>query len=167
MHHRTPTLYSLLFAGLLSLSAAPALAAQNAHHHHHGSDAPAGLSLHNGAKWKTDAPLRQGMEKIRDLLEPQLPAIHHGKLKPAQYEALAGKIDAELSTIVNTCKLDKETDAMLHLVLADIIEGTAGLRGKNKGGNRHGGAVSIYQALKNYDTYFDHPGWRAIIHQEN
>lgn len=164
MHYRNFSLFSILFAGMLGWAATPAFAEQNAHHHHDGGTG-ASLMLHNGAKWKTDAPLRRGMERIRDLLERQLPAIHHGKLTPAKYETLAKNIDAELSTIVTTCKLDKETDAMLHLVLADIIEGTDGLRGKNKQVGREGGAVKILQALKNYNVYFDHPGWRSIAHK--
>lgn len=165
MRYRNRTLFTLLFAGMLSLTTAQTLAEQDAHHHH-GGGAVAKLSLHNGAKWKTDATLRQGMEHIRNLLEPQLTAIHNDKLKPKQYGVLTKKINAELSGIVTGCKLDKEADAMLHLVLADIIEGTDGLGGKNKQLGRHGGTLKIYQALENYNTYFDHPGWRPITHVE-
>jgi hypothetical protein len=162
MQHRKHTLTTLLFAGILALAAAPALAEDHAHHHDGG--AVAKLALNNGTKWKTDAPLRQGMKNIRDLLEPQLPAIHNNKLKPAQAQALAGKINAELSTIVASCKLDADTDAMLHLVLADIIEGSDALAGKNKHLGPHEGAVKIYTALNNYSTYFDHPNWTSISH---
>lgn len=164
MHYRNRTPFAFLFACMLSLTAAPTLAEQETHHHHGGAGGK--LSLHDGAKWKTDATLRQGMENIRNLLEPKLAAIHNDKLKPMQYEALSKKINAELSAIVTGCKLDKEADAMLHLVLADIVEGADGLGGKNKQLGRHGGAVKIYQALENYHAYFDHPGWRPMTHKE-
>ena len=131
MQHRKQALITLLFAGILSLATAQAMAKDDAHHHHDGATS-AGLSLNNGAKWKTDAPLRQGMKNIRNVLEPQLPAIHNNKLKPAQYQTLVGEINAELSAIVKSCKLDKDADAMLHLVLADIIEGVDALAGENK-----------------------------------
>lgn len=162
MHYRNRTLFTLLFTGMLSLTTSQALAEQDVHRH--GDGAGAELSLHNGAKWKTDAILRQGMEHIRDLLEPQMAAIHNDKLKPMQYGVLAKKINAELSAIVKGCKLDKEADAMLHLVLADIIEGADGLGGKNKQLGRHGGAVKIFKALENYGTYFDHQGWQQMAH---
>lgn len=42
-------LSTLPFAGTLSPTAAPPLAAQNGHHHH-GEGGSAALSLHNGAK---------------------------------------------------------------------------------------------------------------------
>lgn len=40
----------------------------------------------------------------------------------------------------------KDTDAMLHLMLAEISAGTEGLAGKNRQLGRHGGAVKIYPA---------------------
>ena len=159
------TLSTLLFAGMLSSTAAPSLAVQDSHHHH-GEGAPAALSLPEGAKGKTDEALRPVMETIRNLLQPQLPAIHNDRLKPNQYAGLASQIDAEMGRIVAGCKLDKDADAMLHLVLAEISAGTEGLAGKNRQLGRHGGAVKIYRALENYPAYFDHPGWRAISHQE-
>jgi hypothetical protein len=165
MQHRKQTLIPLLFAGILSLATAQAMAKDDAHHHHDGGTS-AGLSLNNGAKWKTDAPLRQGMKNIRNVLEPQLPAIHNNKLKPAQYQALARAINDELSAIVMSCKLDKDADAMLHLVLADITEGVDALAGKNKQVGRHDGAVKVYKGLENYKTYFDHPNWQPMTHGE-
>ena len=165
MRHCNRSLLTLLFAGALFIGAAPAQAVQD-DHHHRGEHGPAALSLHDGAKWKTDATLRRGMQNIRDLLEPQLQAIHHDRLKPAEYAALASGIEDEVASIVAGCKLDKEADAMLHLVLAEINAGTEGLAGKNRALGRHGGAVKIYRALENYPAYFEHPGWRTINHQE-
>lgn len=165
MRHCNRSLLTLLFAGTLSLVAAPALAVQDGHHHH-GEGGPAALSLDDGAKWKTDATLRRGMQNIRDMLEPQLQAIHNDRLKPAQYAELARRIEAEVAGIVAGCKLDRDADAMLHLVLAEINAGTEGLAGRNRALGRHGGAVTIYRALQNYPVYFEHPGWRTISHKE-
>lgn len=63
MQHRKQTLITLLFAGIISLATAPAMAKEDAHHHHHNGATSAGLSLNNGVKWKTDAPLRQGIDR--------------------------------------------------------------------------------------------------------
>lgn len=158
------SLLTLMLTGTLSLVAAPALAVEDSHHHHHGEGGPAALSLDAGAKWKTDATLREGMANIRDLLEPNLKAIHNDRLKPAEYAALASRIEAEVGGIVAGCKLDKDADAMLHLVLAEINAGTEGLAGKDQAVGRHGGAVKIYRALENYPVYFEHPGWRTVSH---
>lgn len=165
MRHCNRSLLTLVLAGTLSLGAAPAQAVPDGRHHH-GEEGPAALSLQDGAKWKTDATLRRGMENIRDLLEPKLQAIHHDRLKPAQYAALASRIEYEVADIVAGCKLDREADAMLHLVLAEINAGTEGLAGKDRALGRHGGAVKIYRALENYPAYFEHPGWRTISHEE-
>jgi hypothetical protein len=48
MQHRKQTLITLLFAGILSLATAQAMAKDDAHHHHDGGTS-AGLSLNNGA----------------------------------------------------------------------------------------------------------------------
>ncbi len=72
----------------------PAMAQTSTHDHH--TAAPHKLTLNQGQKWATDAPLRTGMSRIRGLVEPQLDAAHAGKLTPAQYRELdrQGKADA-------------------------------------------------------------------------
>jgi hypothetical protein len=151
-----------VFATVLLGATAPAFAA-DAHSHGHGA-APQKLTLDHGKKWTTDAPLRTGMQKIRDALAPQLDAIHTGKLPAAQYAALAAAIDAEIAGIVQNCKLPPEADANLHLVIAQMMEGTEAMQGKNPKAKPQTGAVKVVQALDSYAKYFDHPGWKGLKH---
>lgn len=148
-------------AALLSLGANIALAAEHNHEHaQHATETPQ-LALNNGKKWETDDNLRKGMSIIRDALSAELHAIHTGKATAQQYKTLAQKINDQLAFIVTKCKLEPQTDAMLHLVLADIIDGTEIMSGKNtKGASK--GAEKIDAALDNYGTYFAHPGWHGV-----
>jgi len=151
----------ILLAALL-WAAVPGVSVAEVHDHQHEAGGAAKLTLDNGRKWSTDEPLRQGMSRIRNALEANLPAIHAGKTSPAQFQVLAKKVNGELAFIVKNCKLDPQADAMLHLVLADIIAGADGMAGKDKGLGRREGALKIVRALESYATYFDHPGWQAL-----
>lgn len=150
---------TLSVAALLSVGAATALAQD--HSHSHDAGGPAQLTLNNGKKWATDDNLRQSMGRIRDALATELPAIHSGKATAEQYRALAQKTNDQIAFMVKNCKLDREADAMLHLVLADIIAGADAMMGQDSS-KAHRGAAKIAHALENYATYFDHPGWRGL-----
>jgi hypothetical protein len=149
---------------VLSLTVAGRVAAANDHDHEHGasSTAPSVLAFKQGKKWPTDASLRQGMSGIRDAMEEPMPAIYAGKADSVQFEIRAKRVNEQIAFMVQNCKLDKETDAMLHLVLAEIIAGAEAMEGKNKKLDRRGGAAKVMHALENYDRYFDHPGWRPL-----
>ena len=154
---------TLSTAALLSIGAGTALAQDHSHSHDAGHDTrgPAQLTLNNGKKWATDANLRQGMSRIRDALAAELPAIHAGKATAKQYQALAQKANDQIAFMVKNCKLDEKADAMLHLLLADIIAGADAMVLQDSSKARKG-AEQIAHALENYATYFDHPGWRSL-----
>ena len=138
----------------------PALAQTSAHDH--DAAAPHRLALNQGHKWATDEPLRAGMGRIRRLVEPQLGAAHDGKLAPAQYRELATQIETEVGAIVASCKLEPKADAMLHLVIADIGAGTDAMAGTDAKTRPALGLVKVAQAVNQYGTYFDHPGFKPI-----
>jgi hypothetical protein len=142
----------LCFAALIGCSAL---------HHGHDGHGAGQLSLNNGQRWTTDEPLRLGMSKIRDAMEAQLPSIRAAGAANQDYDRLAAAINADVAYMVQNCKLDKQTDAMLHLVIADILAGTDAMQGKDKQLGRREGALKIVGALNNYGRYFEHPGWRA------
>lgn len=152
---------TLSAAALLSMNAGATLAQGHDHGHSHDAAEPAQLTLNNGKKWDTDANLRLGMSRIRDALSAELPAIHSGKATTEQYRALAQKTNDQIAFMVKNCKLDPKVDAMLHLVLADIIAGADAMMARD-GGKAHKGAAKIAHALDNYATHFDHPGWRGL-----
>lgn len=130
--------------------------------HGHEGHGVAQLSLNNGQRWATDAPLRQGMSKIKDAMESKLPSIRANSATDMEYGRLAEKIDADVAYMVQNCKLDRQTDAMLHLVIAEILAGTDAMQGKDKQLTQRDGALKIVGALDAYAQYFDHPDWRAL-----
>jgi hypothetical protein len=133
----------------IALTAALALggAAFAAEEHDHQGAAEAKLVLNHGKKWQTDAPLRKGMENIR--------AAMAGKAKHA---AKAERVNAEVAYIVQNCKLPKDADAQLHLVIAELMAGAEEM----KGDHARDGAGRVVKALNQYGRFFDHPGWRKL-----
>ena len=130
--------------------------------HDHGAAAPHELTLNQGRKWATDAPLRAGMARIRGLVEPRIGAAHAGKLTPAQYRELATQVETEVGGIVANCKLEPKADAMLHLVIADIGAGTDTMAGKNAAAAPAAGLMQVARAVNRYGSHFDDPGFTPI-----
>ncbi len=150
----------LAAAGLAASLTGPALA-QSAMHSHDEA-ATQKLSLNQGRKWSTDEPLRKGMDRIRTVVEPRLGDAHAGKLTAAQYRELATKVETEVAGIVATCKLEPKADAMLHLVIADLGEGTAAMTGKSAKLPPAQGLVKVALAVNEYGKHFEHPGFKPI-----
>ncbi|HEX7954154.1 MAG TPA: hypothetical protein VF523_13880 [Burkholderiales bacterium] len=151
---------AMTFLFMLSLTWTMVRAAdEHAHDAAHGK-----LMLNDGQKWATDAPLRLAMSRISKALGARLPAIHADKLGAADYVAQGKSIDGDVAYMVNNCKLPRNADAMLHLVLADIIAGSDAMQGKLPGTSARAGAVKVVQALDSYGKYFDHPGWQKLEH---
>ena len=148
-----------MLATWLSVGVQAALAQD--HHSHHGGE-PAQLTLNNGKKWATDENLRQGMAAIRDGLVAELPAIHGDKASAGQYHALAKKINDQVAFMAQNCRLDKEADTMLHLVLTQLIAGADAMSGQKSNKAKYQGAEKIVHALEEYAVYFDHPGWQGV-----
>lgn len=155
-----------LFALVLALAATAMISAapQAAEHAHHGHEAPAALTLDHGKKWPTDEPLRRGMNGVRGAMAKALPVIHADKAKPAQYRELAGTVRKEVSYIVANCRLAPGPDAMLHLVIAELLAGADGMEGKAAEVTPRAGAVRVVQALDDYGRHFNHPGWQPLAH---
>jgi hypothetical protein len=149
----------LLLAGVLAF---PLMLQAEPANHGHGAGASHAIELNAGSKWPTDAPLRKGMTAIRTLLGSALPAVHAGTFTPARYDALANDINAQITYVVQNCKLDPGADAQLHIVIGDIAKGVETIQGKHPGKARSLGAVEISQAMNTYGEYFNHAGWQAI-----
>lgn len=148
-------------AAVIALAfSAPVFAAGG--HSHDGHAGEAKLSLNQGKKWQTDEALRKGMENIRNALAADINGIKQNKLKPEQYEGLAKKVNTEIAYVVQNCKLDKEADEQLHIVLAEIMAGAELMEGKEKGVERRAGAERVHKALNAYSQHFDHPGWKRL-----
>jgi hypothetical protein len=152
---------TILAAGALAAALSGPVLAQTAAHGHDPA-LPQQLTLDQGRKWTTDAPLRQGMDRIRGMVEPALEAAHEGRLGTAKYPPLAKRIEAEVGGIVANCKLEPKADAVLHLVIADLLAGTDAMAGKNAKVRPAEGLVKVVHALNAYGSHFDHPGFKPI-----
>ncbi|MGE5128326.1 MAG: hypothetical protein ACM3IK_01745 [Sphingomonadaceae bacterium] len=151
----------LVWAALLGALALVPAATTLADTHPHEHDATPRLSLDHGRQWATDAPLRQGMTRIRGIVEPQLGQVLAGSLDGAAYARMASDIEAQLAYIVGNCKLAPDADAVLHAIIAQIGEGIAAMQAD---GGTHGqqGVANVVVALNDYGEYFAHPGWQPV-----
>jgi hypothetical protein len=144
----------LLFALAVSGPAAQAQAGPEEHEHHAATELA--LSSADGARWVTDASLRQGMEAIRAAFLARLPGFRDQSLESGDYQALAGEVQQQLDFMFSNCDLPPAADAELHKLLAFIIGAIADLRTE---GRERNGMVALHRALDAYGEYFDHPGW--------
>ncbi|MBS4097145.1 MAG: hypothetical protein KGZ83_09975 [Sulfuricella sp.] len=139
-------LFRPFLAAALVCTAFSGIPAALAHDHHdhaaHGEER-AQLKLDQGRKWPTDEVVRQGMSTLRS-------ALKSGDAK------LAETVTAQVSFMTANCRLDKQADAMFHLVLADLIAGGEALQSQD---TRPQGLEKVKHALENYGKYFSHPGW--------
>jgi hypothetical protein len=142
----------------VAMAAPAAPAAAHAHDGAHDTK----LRLDHGRKWATDAPLREGMTRIKGLVAPRMDAAHAGTMGAAEYAALAAKVEVEVGNIVANCKLPPEADAALHVVLSQLAEGTGAMAGRTPGVQPRQGFVQVATAVNEYGRYFEHPGWKPI-----
>lgn len=157
---KTKHLFYLLAVGLLA-AGGPAVAAGHDHDHHDHAGQPAKLQLDQGRKWPTDAALRASMAALRAAFAERLAAIHGGRLGTDEYKALGAKVDTEVASIVALCKLEPKADAMLHIVVADLVAGAEIMQGKARG-KPPAGAHRAVTALNDYGRFFDHPDWKPL-----
>lgn len=125
---------------------AGAVAAPPAHEHAHVQPAANATSILHAS----DAPLRAGMLRIRELLAAPRPQ------EADAARGLADAIDAQVQQLFAQCKLEPDADAALHGVLALLLEGAAGLRAD---ADDDAAWAKLQQALVLYSQRFDDPGF--------
>jgi hypothetical protein len=102
------------------------------------------------------------MIRIREAVFADIDALYLGTMNSPMYDALATEIDAQIADIVVNCSISPTADAQLHLVLAQMMQGSAAMKGQNPGLSRRAGADRIVAALDAYSRHFDHAGWKAV-----
>lgn len=127
--------------------------------HDQGDPGASGLALHDGQRWATDAPLRLGMQRIRDAVARQVKADDAASLPPAQAEALAATVRENVTYLMQNCQLAPAPDATLHLIVNDLMAGASLLTTE---GQSAAGIAKLTQALRAYPTAFDHPDWHPL-----
>jgi len=150
---------ALAAAGAPAATAAPS-AAPDAHSHGHGHASPPAPRPQAGRKWASDAPLREGMTRIRALVAP--PLAGRSKMGAEESAALAARIEGEVGKIVANCKLPPQADAALHAILSELMAGTGAMAGRTPDADRAHGLAQVAAAVNDYGRSFEHPGFRPL-----
>jgi hypothetical protein len=149
----------ILLTSFLYVSAIGVLHAEtdtSGHSHGHDEHSVSKLSLNKGSKWKTDAPLRQGMKKINDAFFMNASSFHDDTLTKQDAGKLAKKINDQIEYLIENCKLEPEADAVLHVLIGDLLQGAEVIK---KTPLSMSGMPKIHKALMLYPDYFEHSGW--------
>lgn len=166
----------LLFCCLIFTTAATAV---NNHTHHSQADTDTAhpynhhdgdLRLKQGEKWETDKALRQGMKNIRSATDKALQSAHANpdhSLSKQQADRLAEQIDQQIKHMIAQCKLPAEADAVLHSLLADMLQAaqqlklSSSLDKQSMQQTRIQALFSIQSSLDLYPKYFNDDEWHT------
>ena len=152
------------FASIAALSAStlsPSAFSAAPHGHEAGPRAQP-LTLDQGKRWATDAPLRDNMRALRAALAPKLAAIDEGTLSKDEYRALGQVVEKRVADIVAKCKLPPAADANLHLIVGGLIAAANSMQGKEPTVKPAMGAARAVRLVDQYGTYFDDPGFQPL-----
>ena len=140
----------------LLLALAIPVAAQS--HAHRGMDAA--TAPVPAQRWKTDAPLREGMGRIRAAVDG-LGHYEHGHMGAEQALKLAASIERDIGFIVAHCKLEPRADAALHPILGALMQGALALKANPAD---FATIQPMRNALQDYARTFDDPSAEASAH---
>jgi hypothetical protein len=160
MKFPTRFLISALVALPLSTMAGPVFAAGTGQDHGHAVHGT--MELKQGQKWETDAPLRQGMSALHEIVSTSLTGAHANTLTPNDYQKISKDVMTQFTYVVENCKLEPEADAQLHILLGNIVQGVEVIEGNVSGEEPEAGLKKLAQALNEYGSHFNHPNWAAI-----
>lgn len=146
--------YLILATCLVSLVPAQA---QQSHDHGHGMQ----IELDHGRRWATDAPLREGMERVRAAVATARQADAQGRLSTRQAQALAVAVEDSIAFMIQHCRLEPKADSNLHILLGRFSAAVTAVKANPKAPD---GLPQMLEALDLYSHYFAHPGWKAIAH---
>lgn len=106
-------------------------------------------------RWTPDAPLQEGMRRMRDALEG---LKHHemGHLDETQVLNLATEVDEAAAFMFAHCKLTPEPDVALHGLLAQWMAGAEALRANPIDA---AAVAPMRAALEDYPRLFDDPAF--------
>lgn len=152
-------------SALVAALVAPPAQAQSAHDAHaaHSHATQAQPDVAPAQRWATDAPLRDGMRRIRQAVQA-LDHYEHGHLDAVQAGNTAKLIDDAVNGMIAACKLKPDADAALHGLLVKFLAGSRAVRESGQADSRQAPAAAIADmrvALARYPQLFDDPGWKA------
>lgn len=150
---RRPALALAIIAFLVLLGPAGCSHFHEAHQHQHDTDgSTAQLTLNNGKKWATDEPLRLGMARIKMLVDPAGAVTPEQGLDPEQAKRIAEGVNGQVAYLIANCRLEPKADAILHVLIADMLQGAEALSQPAPKGR---GLLLIQRGLQRYPDYFE------------
>lgn len=150
----------LSLALCLALLPLPALAGEHAHAqaadpHAQEATAPAHDAAAPATRWRPDAPLSRGMQRVR-AATAALEHGEHGHLDAAQVQGIAAELRAAVDEMFANCRLEPEPDAALHPLLARVLGASRALAA----GEFNQDALDELRAvLARYPVLFDDAAW--------
>ncbi len=126
--------------------------------HAHGSQPPAAADDADTApaiRWASDAPLREGMRRVRAATEG-LSHAAHGHLDVGQVRALSAELEAAVQDMIARCRLDPAPDAALHPLLARVLQASAVLA---EGEFDAAALAELEAVLMRYPVLFEDADW--------
>lgn len=115
----------------------------------------------SGARRAPDAATQQTMLRLRELLARQREAVEQQKLASADYRTLADQVESQLDELAKSAGKppSAQRKAFNAIVERDLRWATDTMRRSPKPEAQRTGALGAFQAMRNYGTFFDHPGW--------
>ena len=152
----------LAVAALLVLSASAQAQPEHdpgVHAHDHAQQGAAELTLDHGQPWGTDAPLREGMERVRTAVATAEQAAAQGGMTASQAQSLAVAVEDGIAFMVRNCQLESQADANLHVLLGRLSAAAAAVKTDPGAAN---GLAQMLEVLDLYPRHFNHPGWQPV-----
>lgn len=107
-------------------------------------------------RWATDAPLREGMGRVRMALS-DLARGPAGAMGDARVRQDAAAIKDAVAYMFANCQLPEEPDQALHSILVPLLEAAEKLESDP---SDTGQIKAMRATVADYPRYFDDLGWR-------
>lgn len=146
---------SAVVCGLIlvgGLQALPAYA-QDDHSTHAAHATPAPVPAQ---RWATDAPLREGMDRVRVALD-DLRHYEMGHMPANMAVERATAIEDAIAYMFANCKLEPKPDAALHGILVPLLTAAQGLK---KDPQDMATVAAMRKAVADYPVYFEDSKWK-------
>jgi hypothetical protein len=134
----------------LAIHAAPAHAHED--HAAHAATAPVAVPT---KRWATDAPLREGMGRVRTALD-ELRHYERGHMPAGMALERVTSIEGATTYMFAHCKLAADADGALHGMLVPLLAAAQRLR---KDPQDLSAVEAMRNAVADYPRYFDDPQW--------
>ena len=149
-------IHALLLLLLPALACAAPPDAATASHDHHGHAAVVAADAPPGG-WATDAPLREGMARVKAALAD---LAHHemGHMPDGMARERASDVRDAVTFMFSHCRLDAQPDAALHRILVPLLAAAERLQADP---SDIAAVAAMRAAVAPYGREFDDAAWRG------